>query len=168
MLKGFKKFLMRGNIIELATAVVMGTAFTAIVTSVTKGIVEPLLAMVGTNGKLGLGVQLMGSKPATFVAIGPIISAAINFLMVAAILYFVLIAPMNSIQKRMNRNKKSEPTQTELLKEIRDLLVAQNKATGIVEDETSETEGPVPDPATPKYSHVHTARRRVTEMVRNR
>ena len=132
MLKGFKDFLMRGNVIELAVAVVMGTAFTAIVTSVTKGIVEPLLAVVGTNGELGLGIQLISSKPATFIALGPIISAGINFLMVAAVLYFVLILPMNTLQKRFARKKDiaAVPTETELLLEIRDLLAAQNAARG--------------------------------------
>ncbi len=138
MLKGFKDFLMRGNVIELAVAVVMGTAFTLIVTSVTKGIVEPLLAVVGTNGQLGLGIQLVAGKPATFIAVGPIVSAGINFVMVAAVLYFVLILPMSSLQKRFGKKKKSEPTQTELLVEIRDLLAAQQttKANDRVTDTT--------------------------------
>ncbi|WP_280269217.1 large conductance mechanosensitive channel protein MscL [Nocardia wallacei] len=125
MLKGFKDFLMRGNVIDLAVAVVMGTAFTAVVTSVTKGVLEPLLAVLGSNGQLGLGFQLVPGKPATFIALGPIISSAINFVMVAAVLYFVLIVPMKHLQKRFGGKKKSEPTQTELLTEIRDLLAAQ-------------------------------------------
>ncbi|MFG3521186.1 large conductance mechanosensitive channel protein MscL [Nocardia nova] len=153
MLKGFKDFLMRGNVIELATAVVMGTAFTAIVTSVTKGIVEPLLAVVGTNGQLGLGVQLVAGKPATFIAVGPIVSAGINFLMVATVLYFVLILPMNTLQKRFNRKKKAVPTQTELLIEIRDLLAGRS--------ETATTDAVVDTDATE-------AQRRVAEMVHER
>ncbi|MCC3315213.1 large conductance mechanosensitive channel protein MscL [Nocardia africana] len=153
MLKGFKDFLMRGNVIELATAVVMGTAFTAIVTSVTKGIVEPLLAVVGTNGQLGLGVQLVAGKPATFIAVGPIVSAAINFLMVATVLYFVLILPMNTLQKRFSRKKKAVPTQTELLIEIRDLLAGRS--------ESATTDAVVDTDATE-------AQRRVAEMVHER
>lgn len=153
MLKGFKDFLMRGNVIELATAVVMGTAFTAIVTSVTKGIVEPLLAVVGTNGQLGLGVQLVAGKPATFIAVGPIVSAGINFLMVATVLYFVLILPMNTLQKRFSRKKKAVPTQTELLIEIRDLLAGRS--------ETATTDAIVDTDATE-------AQRRVAEMVHER
>ncbi|ATL69995.1 large conductance mechanosensitive channel protein MscL [Nocardia terpenica] len=125
MLKGFKEFLMRGNVIDLAVAVVMGTAFTAVVKSVTKGIVEPLLAVLGGNSQLGLGFQLVPGKPATFVALGPIISAAIDFVMVAAVLYFVLILPMNTVKRRFGGKKVAEPTQTELLAEIRDLLAAQ-------------------------------------------
>ncbi|WP_051756068.1 large conductance mechanosensitive channel protein MscL [Nocardia sp. NRRL WC-3656] len=153
MLKGFKDFLMRGNVIELATAVVMGTAFTSIVTSVTKGIVEPLLAVVGTNGQLGLGVQLVAGKPATFIAVGPIVSAGINFLMVATVLYFVLILPMNTLQKRFSRKKKAVPTQTELLIEIRDLLAGRS--------ETATTDAVVDTDATE-------AQRRVAELVHER
>ncbi|MBF6149256.1 large conductance mechanosensitive channel protein MscL [Nocardia nova] len=153
MLKGFKDFLMRGNVIELATAVVMGTAFTSIVTSVTKGIVEPLLAVVGTNGQLGLGVQLVAGKPATFIAVGPIVSAGINFLTVATVLYFVLILPMNTLQKRFSRKKKAVPTQTELLIEIRDLLAGRS--------ETATTDAVVDTDATE-------AQRRVAEMVHER
>ncbi|WP_371859849.1 MscL family protein [Nocardia uniformis] len=117
----------------MAVAVVMGTAFTAIVTSVTKGFVEPLLAVFGTNAELGLGVQLIGDKPATFIALGPIITAAINFIIVAGVLYFVLILPMNHLKRRFAAptEVKADPTELELLVEIRDLLAAQR--TGDVE-----------------------------------
>lgn len=133
MLKGFKDFLMRGNVIDLAVAVVMGTAFTAIVTSVTKGVLEPLLAVLGGSGQLGFGVTLVAGKPATFIALGPIISAAINFVMVAAVLYFALILPMKTVQKRYLARKgadteKPVPTDTELLIEIRDLLAERAAA----------------------------------------
>lgn len=63
MFKGFKDFLMRGNVIDLAVAVVMGTAFTAVVTAVTKGIINPLLAVMGKTNELGLGIQLVAGKP---------------------------------------------------------------------------------------------------------
>ncbi|MEU1427537.1 large conductance mechanosensitive channel protein MscL [Nocardia sp. NPDC005746] len=127
MLKGFKDFLMRGNVIDLAVAVVMGTAFTAIVTSVTKGVIEPLLATLGGNKEFGLGFQLLADKPSTFVALGPIISAGINFLCVAAVLYFVLILPMNTIKNRFAKVEEEKvATELELLTEIRDLLAKQN------------------------------------------
>ncbi|WP_280436848.1 large conductance mechanosensitive channel protein MscL [Nocardia carnea] len=133
MLKGFKDFLMRGNVVDLAVAVVMGTAFTAIVTSVTKGVLEPLLAVLGGSSQLGFGVTLVAGKPATFIALGPIISAAINFVMVAAVLYFALILPMKTVQKRYLARKgagteKPVPTDTELLIEIRDLLAERAAA----------------------------------------
>ncbi|MEU4314718.1 large conductance mechanosensitive channel protein MscL [Nocardia sp. NPDC024068] len=135
MLKGFKDFLMRGNVIDLAVAVVMGTAFTAIVSSVTKGVLEPLLAVLGSNGQLGFGVTLVSGKPATFIALGPIISAAINFVMVAAVLYFVLIMPMKTMQKRFYARNKVEaepstPADIALLTEIRDLLAERAAAEG--------------------------------------
>ncbi|WP_297614384.1 large conductance mechanosensitive channel protein MscL [Nocardia sp.] len=126
MFKGFKNFLMRGNVIDLAVAVVMGTAFTAIVTSVTKGLVEPLLATAGGNSEFGLGFQILADKPSTFVALGPIISAGINFVTVAAVLYFVLILPMTHLKSRLVKpTVKADPTELELLAEIRDLLAKQ-------------------------------------------
>lgn len=138
MLKGFKEFLMRGNVIDLSVAVVMGTAFTAVVSSVTKGVLEPLLAVLGGSSHLGFGITLLAGKPATFVALGPIISAVIDFVMVAAVLYFALILPMKTVQKRYRaRNAiadKPAPTDIELLIEIRDLLAeraaADRKADG--------------------------------------
>ncbi|MEU7630563.1 large conductance mechanosensitive channel protein MscL [Nocardia sp. NPDC049220] len=128
MFKGFKEFLMRGNVIDLAVAVVMGTAFTAVVTAVTKGIVNPLLAVFGSTNELGLGIQLIPGKPATFIAIGPIITALVDFVMVAAVLYFVLILPMKTITNRFGTTKAAEPTETELLIEIRDLLAERHDA----------------------------------------
>jgi large conductance mechanosensitive channel len=128
MLKGFKDFLMRGNVIDLAVAVVMGTAFTAVVTAVTKGIINPLLAVFGSTNELGLGVQLIAGKPATFIAVGPIITALIDFVMVAAVLYFVLMVPMKTLKNRFGTAKAAEPTETELLIEIRDLLAERHEA----------------------------------------
>ncbi|WP_327094069.1 large conductance mechanosensitive channel protein MscL [Nocardia vinacea] len=127
MFKGFKDFLMRGNVIDLAVAVVMGTAFTAVVTAVTKGIVNPLLAVLGKTNELGLGVQLVSDKPATFIAIGPIITALIDFALVAAVLYFVLMVPMKTLKNRFGTAKVAEPSEIELLIEIRDLLAKQQK-----------------------------------------
>ncbi|WP_433524589.1 large conductance mechanosensitive channel protein MscL [Nocardia pseudovaccinii] len=127
MLKGFKDFLMRGNVIDLAVAVVMGTAFTSVVTAVTKGIINPLLAVLGKTNELGLGVQLVSGKPATFIAIGPIITALIDFVLVAAVLYFVLMVPMKTLKNRFGTAKVAEPSEIELLIEIRDLLAAQQK-----------------------------------------
>ncbi|MEU4418053.1 large conductance mechanosensitive channel protein MscL [Nocardia salmonicida] len=130
---GFKDFLMRGNVIDLAVAVVMGTAFTAVVTSFSKGLINPLLAVFGSTNELGLGVQLIADKPATFIAFGPIITAFIDFFMVAAVLYFVLMLPMKSLKNKFGTPKDAEPTETELLIEIRDLLAKQQ---GLTTDET--------------------------------
>lgn len=135
---GFKDFLMRGNVIDLAVAVVMGTAFTAVVTSFTKGLVNPLLAVFGSTNELGLGVQLIADKPATFIALGPIITAFIDFFMVAAVLYFVLMLPMKSLKNKFGTTKAAEPTETELLIEIRDLLAKQQGLSSEQSEELSK------------------------------
>mgnify|MGYP002714241667 FL=1 len=130
MLEGFKKFIMRGNVIELAVAVIIGGAFTAIVTAFTSGIIEPLLAAVGGSPEFGLGFHLREGNPATFVNIGGILTAIFNFLIIAGVIYFLMIMPMNKLAEMNARRKGIEPeeaaaTETELLAEIRDLLVEQ-------------------------------------------
>lgn len=127
-LQGFKEFLMRGNVIDLAVAVVIGTAFTTVVTAVTKGVITPLLAVIGGPDELGLGFHLVPGKAATFVEVGPIITAILNFMIVAAVLYFVLIMPMRHLTNRFGTKKAAEPTQVELLIEIRDLLAQRDEA----------------------------------------
>ncbi|MEJ2855220.1 MULTISPECIES: large-conductance mechanosensitive channel protein MscL [unclassified Saccharothrix] len=129
MIKGFKDFLMRGNVVDLAVAVVIGAAFGAIVTAFTNNLINPLVALFGGNNVDGLAVQL-GSTDKTTVDFGAIITAAINFLIVAAVVYFVFVLPMNKIKDRRKRGEEpgpAEPTDVELLKEIRDLLAAQQR-----------------------------------------
>lgn len=130
MLEGFKKFIMRGNVMELAVAVIIGGAFTAIVTAFTKGIVEPVLALFGGSPEFGLGFHLREGNPATFVNLGSILTAIVNFLIIAAVIYFLMIMPMNKLAEMNARRKGIEPeeaaaTETELLAEIRDLLAEQ-------------------------------------------
>ncbi|WHT20121.1 large-conductance mechanosensitive channel protein MscL [Crossiella sp. CA-258035] len=131
MLKGFKDFLMRGNVVELAVAVVIGTAFTAIVTAVTKSLILPLVNSIGgSDPAKGLGFHIISGKEATFIDLGSVINAAINFVIVAAVVYFLLVLPMQKIQERRKRGQEAgpaEPTDVELLTEIRDLLRNQNK-----------------------------------------
>ena len=88
MLKGFKDFIMRGNVIELATAVIIGSAFTAIVTSVTDSIIQPIINSLGSAEVKGLGFQITDNEN-TFVDFGAVITAAINFLIIAAVVYFL-------------------------------------------------------------------------------
>ncbi|QIS22859.1 large conductance mechanosensitive channel protein MscL [Nocardia terpenica] len=129
MLKGFKDFLLRGNVIDLAVAVVMGTAFVAIVTAFTDGIVNPLLAIFGGTNDLGLGFRIVADKPATYVAVGPIITAAINFVIIAAILYLALVLPATKMRNRWVRDA-AALTETDLLREIRDLLAEGRDSAG--------------------------------------
>lgn len=132
MLKGFKDFLMRGNVIELAVAVIIGAAFTTIVTSFTDGLIKPLINSTGgTHAAEGLGFRIIGSNESTFVDIGGVINAAINFLIVAAIVYFVFVLPMKVLQERRKRGEEpgpAHPTDVELLTEIRDLLRQQQSS----------------------------------------
>lgn len=130
MLKGFKDFILRGNVIELAVAVVIGSAFTNIVTAFTTNIINPLIASLGSTEVKGLGFQIRNGVDATFVDFGAVITAAINFLIVAAVVYFILILPMNKLNQMMSSKKEVvEEAPTEdimLLTEIRDVLKGQN------------------------------------------
>ncbi|WIX81690.1 large-conductance mechanosensitive channel protein MscL [Amycolatopsis carbonis] len=129
MLKGFKDFLMRGNVVELAVAVVIGAAFTAIVTAFTTGLIKPLInAIGGSDAAQGLGFYIFAENKGTFLDFGSVINAAINFVIVAAIVYFLFVLPVKHLQERRKRGQEpgpSEPTDVELLKEIRDLLREQ-------------------------------------------
>ncbi|WP_158889240.1 large-conductance mechanosensitive channel protein MscL [Amycolatopsis anabasis] len=131
MLKGFKDFLMRGNVVDLAVAVVIGTAFTAIVTAFSNGLIKPLInAIGGSDAAKGLGFNVLSGNDSTFLDFGGVINAAINFLIIAAIVYFVFVLPVQKIQDRRKRGKEAgpaEPTDVELLTEIRDLLREQQR-----------------------------------------
>ena len=129
MLKGFKDFIMKGNVIDLAVAVVIGAAFSLVVKSIVDGLINPLIAAI--FGKPNLDdVGVFHINGATF-SIGLILTAVINFILVAAAVYFVLIVPMKIIMERRKRGEEAgpaEPTDVELLKEIRDLLAAQQRS----------------------------------------
>lgn len=134
MLKGFKDFILQGNVIELAVAVVIGTAFTAIVKAFTDNLINPILAYFGGAEVSGLGFQLRAGNEATFMDFGAIITAALNFLIVAAVVYFILIVPMNKVNEALAARKAVDdaaeepaPIEVELLSEIRDLLKDQNR-----------------------------------------
>ena len=123
MLKGFKDFLMKGNVVDLAVAFVMGTAFTAIVTAFTTNIVNPLIAALGGGSVNGLGFQLIDDNPKTVIDIGAVITAGINFVLIAAVLYFVLVMPVDTIRKRRIQEGDEELSDNDVLIQIRDALV---------------------------------------------
>jgi large conductance mechanosensitive channel len=137
MLKGFKDFILRGNVIELAIAVVVGTAFTALVSAFTKNIVNPVIAAAGGVNAGGLGFRIWPENPATFVDFGAVITAFVTFLITAGVVYFIFVAPMNKLnamvksRRGVEEEAAPEPTDTELLVEIRDFLgelAAANRA----------------------------------------
>ena len=124
MLKGFKEFIMRGNVVDLAVAVVIGAAFGKIVTALVDGLINPLIAAI--FGKTNLaGVWAFEINKAKF-SIGLILDAALNFLFVAAAIYFFIVMPLNKLAERRARGQEPEPNpltaDQELLTEIRDLL----------------------------------------------
>lgn len=134
MIKGFKDFIMRGNVVDLAVAVVIGAAFGTIVTAFTEKIVNPIIASFGGSNVNGFGKSIRSDTPelakSTFVDFGAVISAAINFLIIAAVVYLLLVVPMNKLNERRKRGEapvEAAPTEdVVLLKEIRDLLAARN------------------------------------------
>jgi large conductance mechanosensitive channel len=136
MLKGFRDFVFRGNIFELAVAVVVGTAFTAVVTAIVTNLINPIIAAIGGHSVNGLSVTLVSGNTKTIMHFDTVITAIINFLIIAAVVYFVFIVPMNTlieVRKRRQRATEAEtppePTDVELLTEIRDLLRAQQRET---------------------------------------
>ncbi|WP_329338082.1 large conductance mechanosensitive channel protein MscL [Streptomyces sp. NBC_00663] len=139
---GFKAFLMRGNVVDLAVAVVIGAAFTNIVNSVVKGVINPLVGAIGTknldgyssclkdpckvaaDGTVQSGIQIMW---------GTVLGATLSFVITAAVVYFLMVLPMSKYLARQEARRKAkegtheiiEVTELEVLKEIRDALVAQ-------------------------------------------
>jgi large conductance mechanosensitive channel len=130
MLRGFKDFILRGNVVDLAVAVVIGAAFATIVTAFTDSIIKPLINAITPASSPGLGVTLIAGKDSTYVDFAAVITAAINFVIVAAVIYFAIVLPLNVIQERRRRGEETgpaEPAEVELLAEIRDLLSAQQR-----------------------------------------
>ena len=124
MLKGFKDFLLRGNVVDLAVAVVIGTAFTAVVTSFTESFLQPLIGLVGGGGATG-GTFVVNEQ---VFAWGAFVNQVITFVLTAAVIYFVVVVPMKIVVERRKRGEEAGPvvpSQVELLAEIRDLLRAQ-------------------------------------------
>ena len=127
MLKGFKEFIMQGNVIDLAVAVVIGSAFATIVDASTTAIINPLIALLGGNNEIGFAIQILPENPETVMDFGMLITAIINFLLIAAIIYFVLVAPMDKMKEAAAKRKGIEApaSDNDLLVEIRDLLAGR-------------------------------------------
>ena len=99
MIKGFRDFILRGNVIDLAVAVIIGAAFTAIVTSLTEKIINPLMgAIIGKPNFGYLVAHVNGGE----VRYGDFLTAVINFLLIAAVVYFFIVLPTQSLLKKHN------------------------------------------------------------------
>ncbi|MBA2415267.1 MAG: large conductance mechanosensitive channel protein MscL [Geodermatophilaceae bacterium] len=126
MLKGFKDFLLRGNVIDLAVAVVIGVAFAALVSSFTESFLNPLIGLLGGGGVDG-GTFTVNDQVFDW---GGFITAVITFVLTAAVIYFAVVVPMRKVSERRQRGAEAgpaEPTDVELLKEIRDLLATEHR-----------------------------------------
>ncbi|OTN88941.1 large-conductance mechanosensitive channel [Enterococcus sp. 7E2_DIV0204] len=147
MIKEFKEFIMRGNVLDLAVGVVIGSAFTAIVTQIVNGLITPLVSLVFvlTTGEKSaddaLGALVFHVKGVAF-NIGDVISALITFLITAFVL-FLIVKAVNKMKKTPEAAEEevSGPTTDDLLGQIRDLLAAQNtaQATGVMKETTENT-----------------------------
>ncbi|MEU6139313.1 large conductance mechanosensitive channel protein MscL [Streptomyces sp. NPDC047081] len=139
---GFKAFLMRGNVVDLAVAVVIGAAFTNIVNSVVKGVINPLVGAIGTKNLDSYSSCLKDpcvlnadgtAKSGIPIMWGSVLGATLTFVITAAVVYFLMVLPMSKYLARQEARRKAkegtheviEVTELEVLKEIRDALVAQ-------------------------------------------
>lgn len=121
MIKGFKDFLMRGNVIDLAVGVAVGVAFTTLVNTFGSAIVEPLVASLGGSSPTdALGFKVNGKS----VDIGAVINAVITFAITMAVIYFVIVVPVNKLKSLTGKGAEvdSTPADIKLLTEIRDAL----------------------------------------------
>ena len=137
MIKGFREFILRGNVIDLAVAVVIGAAFTAVVNSIVQNVFNPLIGALFKAENLNDALTVSIPLPAGVaeVRFGVVVSALITFVIVASVVYFVFVMPMNLLKqhaeaRRKTGEQKPEDPETELtlLAEIRDLLAAEHTA----------------------------------------
>jgi large conductance mechanosensitive channel len=127
-LQGFKDFIMRGNVIDLSVGIVIGAAFTALVTAFTKAFVEPLIRVFGGGGELS-GTFKINEVVFDFASF---LNALITFVITAAVVYFLIVTPMNRLAERRRRGMEPEPKapseEVILLQQIRDALLAAGPA----------------------------------------
>ncbi len=131
MIKGFREFVMRGNVIDLAVAFVIGVAFAAVVKALLDGLINPLVAAIFGQPNLD-SVGTFTVNGALF-SIGLVLTALINFLIIAAVIYFLVVAPMNALAARRAARQEPTPdvkTEVDLLQEIADELRAQRGTGG--------------------------------------
>jgi large conductance mechanosensitive channel len=120
MLKGFRDFLMRGNVVELAVAVIIGAAFNSVIDGLIKGIIDPLIATFSPGDVKALETALVAGP----FRLGLVVSAIINFLIKAGVVYVFIVRPFAGFAARFAAAPAVTPSER-LLTEIRDLLAAR-------------------------------------------
>ncbi|MBT0992943.1 large conductance mechanosensitive channel protein MscL [Cellulomonas sp. DKR-3] len=177
MLNGFKEFIARGSVVDLAVGVVIGAAFAAVVDAFVAGFISPLIGWVFGQPNLvelwDIGPYSWGDEGGDPIKVGLILQALLTFLITAAAIYFLIVLPMNALAARRKRGEEPEPAAPAedilLLQEIRDLL-AQRPGPAVVADVSTPpttlgpdghplpgTPGPTPGPATPPPPPAPTA-----------
>jgi large conductance mechanosensitive channel len=135
MLKGFKDFIMRGNVVDLAVGIVIGAAFTAVVASFTNAFLKPTIQLVSGGQGVQAGAFKVRGIPFDWASF---INACITFLITAAALYFLVVLPLNRLAERRARGEEPPPSapseEIKLLTEIRDALITGRAAPGAVND----------------------------------
>lgn len=132
MLKGFREFVLRGSVIDLAVAVVIGAAFSSIINTLVTAIINPALGALFNTASLAKSLPVTvpavaGGTPAV-IYFGALIAAIIQFLLVAVVVYFALVVPINAVRRVQEKRRASgepddaPPTELEVLEQIRDLL----------------------------------------------
>ncbi|HXO36723.1 MAG TPA: large conductance mechanosensitive channel protein MscL [Candidatus Acidoferrales bacterium] len=104
MLDGFKKFILRGNVVDMAVGVVIGAAFAGVVTGLTKAFLTPLITLISGGSEKFSALQFTIGK--TTFPIDDFINASISFVLIAAVVYFLVVLPVNALVARMNRGEK--------------------------------------------------------------
>ena len=141
MLKGFKDFIMRGNVVDLAVGIVIGAAFTTVVTAFTNGFLKPLIQLIG--GGTGVGAGTWKARDGVFFDYATFLNALITFVLTAAVLYFLVVFPLNKLAERRARGEEPPPAAPSedivLLTQIRDALVANRAGPGAVSDVNAHT-----------------------------
>lgn len=127
-MKGFKDFIMRGSVIDLAVAFVIGLAIVAVINSIVQWIITPLIAAIFGEPDL-TSVGTFDINGAVF-SIGAVLTALINFLAVASVVYFLIVLPMNKLRERNAKEEEAAPTETDLLTQIRDALLGRPDSSG--------------------------------------
>lgn len=121
MLKGFKEFIAKGNIVDLAVAVAIGAAFTGLVTKFTDSIIQPLINRIGAGKESSYGILRIDIGGGQAIDFNVLLSAFINFLIVAAAIYFLVVVPYNRIRGKAAAEAAADK-ELRLLTEIRDAL----------------------------------------------
>ena len=129
MLKGFRDFIAKGNIVDLAVAVVIGTAFTGLVTKFTDSIIQPLINRIGAGSDSSYGILKIDIGGGQTIDLNVLLSAFINFVLIAAVVYFLIVVPYNKVRTKGSAESDTDK-ELRLLTEIRDALGGKDTTKG--------------------------------------